>query len=74
MDHDAEHYTGVPPPGKLISLDYWRKGDDPSLPFLVVLVTDQQEVYQDTNVNELLKTCATQLDDRIISYEGNLRW
>ena len=55
-----------------IHLDFMQATDESIVTFPpVVLVTDQQEVYQDTNVNELLKTCATQLDNRIMSYEGN---
>ena len=37
----------------------------------VVLVTDQMEVYHDTDVDELLTKCAVALGDRIVSYEGN---
>ena len=55
-----------------IHLDFMQATDNSIVTFPpVVLVTDQQEVYQDTNVNKLLKTFAMQLGDRIMSYEGN---
>lgn len=37
----------------------------------IVLVTDQQEVYQDTDLEDQLKNCAQLLGDRIVAYEGN---
>ena len=55
-----------------IHVDFMQATDESIVTFPpVVLVTDQQEVYQDTDVEELLKTCAEQLGDRIVSYEGN---
>ena len=55
-----------------IHIDFMQATDESIVTFPpVVLVTDQQEVYQDTDVEELLKMCATQLGDRIVSYEGN---
>ena len=36
----------------------------------IVLVTPQQEVYQDTDIASVLADCAKQLGDRIEAYEG----
>ena len=55
-----------------IFVDFMQATDESIVTFPpVVLVTDQMEVYQDTDVDELLKKCAVALGDRIVSYEGN---
>ena len=36
----------------------------------VVLVTEQHEVYQDTDLVQLMRDCAVQLGDRIVAYQG----
>ena len=36
----------------------------------VVLVTEMFEVYQDTDVDAVLKTCSEQLQNRIVAFEG----
>ena len=45
---------------------------DPSIVTVppVVLVTEQFEVYEDTDIPELLKICSEQLQNRIDSYQG----
>ena len=55
-----------------IFVDFMQATDESIVTFPpVVLVTDQMEVYQDTDVDELLKKCAVELGDRIVSYKGN---
>ena len=55
-----------------IHVDFMQATDESIVTFPpVVLVTDQMEVFQDTDVDELLKKCAVALGDRIVAYEGN---
>ena len=37
----------------------------------IVLVTEQHEVYMDTDIDEILSACAIQLGDRIVAFERN---
>ena len=36
----------------------------------VVFLTEQFEIYADTDINQILQTCASQLENRIETYEG----
>ena len=51
----------------------FEKASDPSIVTTppVVLVTEPFEVYTSTNINEVLKTCSLQLQNRIEIYEAN---
>ena len=50
----------------------FEKAADPSIVTdpPVVLVTEQFEVYEDTDIKELLYLCSLQLQNRVESYEG----
>ena len=52
-------------------VNFMQGGDETIVTFPpIVLVTSQHEVYQDTDVDELMETCAQQLGERIVNYEG----
>ena len=54
-----------------IHITFQQESDDSITTFPpVVLVTEQMELYPDDNLEELLKTCSNQLQNRITNYEG----
>ena len=54
-----------------IHITFQQQSDDSITTFPpVVLVTEQMELYPDDNLEELLKTCSNQLQNRITNYEG----